>query len=146
MNRLSRVGPIALATALGTGAYLSGPAGAEQLREACDGNGDRFVDASESRLCTEREFDALAAGEETLTQQQLSAVTQGERGLTFYEIDEDGDGEVSREEWTKWHERRFIAAIQTGESGIPAADYESRQWLTEGYARPMPEDAGQNKQ
>ena len=92
------------------------------------------------------EFDELAAGEEVLTEEQLGAMSQGERGMTFSEVDENGDGEVSREEWTKWHERRFIAAIQTGESGIPVADYESRQWLTEGYARPMPEAAGQNQQ
>jgi hypothetical protein len=146
MNHLSRVGSIALAVALGTGAYPSGPAAAQELQYACDENGDSFVDASESRSCTEREFDELAAGEEVLTEQQLSAMSQGERGMMFSEVDENGDGEVSREEWTKWHEQRFTAATQTGESGIPAADYESRQWLTEGYARPMPEDAGQNQQ
>jgi hypothetical protein len=146
MNHLSRVVPMALAVALGTGAYLSGPAGAQQLQYACDENSDRFVDASESRSCTEREFDELAAGEEVLTEEQLGAMSQGERGMTFSEVDENGDGEISREEWTTWHQQRFTAAIQTGESGIPVADYESRQWLTEGYARPMPEAAGQNQQ
>lgn len=142
MNHLS-VGSIALAMALGTGAYLSGPAAAQQLQYACDENGDGFVDASESRLCTEREFDELAAGDEMLTEERLSAMGQGE---TFSEIDENGDGEVSREEWTRWHERRFTAATQTSESGMPAADYDRREWVTEGYARPMPEDAGQNQQ
>lgn len=146
MNHLSRVGSIALATALGTGAYLIGPAVAQQLQYACDENGDGFVDASESRLCTEREFDELAAGEEMLTEERLSAMGQGEQGLTFSEVDENGDGEVSREEWTRWHEQRFTAATQASESGMPAADYDSMEWVTEGYARPMPEDAGQNQQ
>jgi hypothetical protein len=145
MNHLS-VRPIALAMALGTGAYLSGPAAAQQLQYACDENGDGFVDASESRLCTERQFDELAAGDEMLTEEQLSATGQGEKGMTFSEIDENGDGEVSREEWTRWHEQRFTAATQTSESGMPAADYASKEWVTEGYARPMPEDAGQNQQ
>jgi EF hand len=146
MDDLSRVVPMALAVALGTGASLSGPAAAQELQYACDENGDRFVDASESRSCTEREFDELAGGEEVLTEEQLSAMSQGERGMMFSEVDDNGDGEISREEWTEWHDQRFTAVIQTGESGIPVADYESRQWLIEGYARPMPEDAGQNRQ
>jgi len=146
MNHLS-VGLTTLAAALGTAAYLSGPAAAQQLQYACDENGDGFVDASESRSCTERNFDELAAGEEVLTQERLSAMGgQGEQGTLFAEVDENGDGEVSREEWTRWHEQRFAAATQTGESGIPAADYERMEWLQEGYARPTAEDAGQKQQ
>jgi hypothetical protein len=141
MNNLS-VGAIALAVALGTGAYLSGPAAAQQLQYACDENGDGFVDASESRTCTEREFDELAAGEEMLTQERLSATAQGEQGRTFAEVDANADGEVSREEWASWHEQRFTAASPTGESGIPAADYESMKWASESYKRPT----GQNQQ
>ena len=144
MRNLS-VGAIALAVALGTGAHLSGPAAAQQLQYACDENGDGFVDASESRTCTERQFDELAAGEKVLTEERLSAIGQGEQGRTFSEVDENADGEVSREEWASWHEQRFTAATQTGESGIPAADYESMEWASESYARPTPEDAGQNQ-
>jgi hypothetical protein len=140
MRNLS-VGAITLAVALGMG----GPAAAQQLQYACDENGDGFVDANESRTCTEREFDELAAGEEVLTEERLSATGQGEQGRTFSEVDENADGEVSREEWASWHEQRFTAATQTGESGIPAADYESMEWASESYARPTPEDAGQNQ-
>jgi hypothetical protein len=138
------VGAVALAVALGTGACLSGPAAAQQLQYACDENGDGFVDASESRICTEREFDELAAGEEALTEEGLSAA--GAEGRTFSEVDQNADGEVSREEWTSWHEQRFTAATQTGQSGIPAADYEGMEWANESYARPTPEEAGQNQQ
>jgi EF hand len=145
MNNLS-VGAIALAVAIGTGAYLGGPAAAQQLQYACDENGDGFVDASESRMCTERAFDELAAGEEVLSEERLGAMGQGEQGRTFSEVDENADGEVSREEWTKWHEQRFTAATQTGESGIPAADYETMEWANESYVRPTPEKPGQNQQ
>ena len=138
---------IALAAVLGTGAWLSGPAAAQQLQYACDENGDGFVDASESRMCTEREFDELAAGEEVLTEQGMGAGGPGAaQGRTFSEVDENADGEISREEWTRWHEQRFTAATQTGQSGIPAADYESMQWATETYVRPTPEAGGQNQQ
>ncbi|HEX6114898.1 MAG TPA: hypothetical protein VFZ10_21560 [Geminicoccaceae bacterium] len=136
----------ALAVALGTAACLSGPAAAQQLQYACDENGDGIVDVSESRTCTERQFDELAAGEEMLTEEGLSAASESAQGRTFSEVDENADGKVSREEWTSWHEQRFTAATQGGESGIPASDYESMEWATEGYARPMPEDAGQNQQ
>jgi len=145
MRNLS-VGAMALAVAFGTGAHLSGPAAAQQLQYACDENGDGFVDASESRMCTEREFDELAAGEEVLTEEGMGAVGEGAGGRMFSEVDENADGEVSRDEWTRWHEQRFTAATQTGQSGIPAADYESMQWATESYVRPTPEAGGQNQQ
>ena len=144
MNHLSRVGSVALAMALGA-ACLSGPAAAQQLQYACDENGDGFIDANESRACTEREFDELAGGEQALTEQLLTDASQGERGLIFAEGDENGDGEISREEWTRWHEQRFAAA-QDSESGMPVADYERREWVQENYARPLPEEAGQNQQ
>jgi hypothetical protein len=142
MNNNLSVATLALAVALGTGAWLSGPAAAQQLQYACDENGDGFVDASESRMCTERQFDALAAGEEVLSEEGMDAVGEGAGGRTFSEVDANADGEVSRDEWTSWHEQRFTAATQTGESGIPAADYESMEWASEGYKRPT----GQNQQ
>ena len=145
MRNLS-VAATALAIALGTGAWLSGPAAAQQLQYACDENGDGMIDASEFRTCTEREFDELAAGEEALTEEGMGAVGEGAGDRTFSEVDANADGEVSREEWTRWHEQRFTAATQTGQSGIPAADYESMQWATETYVRPTPEAGGQNQQ
>jgi hypothetical protein len=146
MQYLSRVGSMALALALGTGAYLSVPAAAQQLQYACDENGDGLVDSSESRSCTERNFDEIAADEEVLTEERLSAIAHGGHSMTFAEVDQNGDGEVSREEWTRWHEQRFTAATQASEGGMPAADYERMEWVQEGYARPMPEDAGQTQQ
>ena len=99
MRNLS-VAATALAIALGTGAWLSGPAAAQQLQYACDENGDGMIDASESRTCTEREFDELAAGEEVLTEEGMGAVGEGAGDRTFSEVDANADGEVSREAWT----------------------------------------------
>jgi hypothetical protein len=145
MNNLS-VAAIALAVALGTGAYLSGPAAAQQQQHACDANADAFIDTGESRMCTARDFDELAAGEDVLSEERLSATGQGQEGRTFSEVDENADGEISRDEWTQWHEQRFTAAIGTGESGMPVADYDSMEWTKEGYVRPTPEAGGQNQQ
>lgn len=145
MNNLS-LGAIAVAAALGTGGYLSNPAAAQQLQYACDANADALIDTGESRMCTAQEFDELAAGEDVLTEERLSGMRQGQQGRTFSVVDENGDGEISREEWTTWHEQRFTAAIGTGESGMPVADYESMEWASESYARPTPEEAGQSQQ
>lgn len=145
MNNLS-LGAIAFAAALGTAAFLSNPAAAQQQQHACDANADAFIDTGESRMCTGQDFDELAAGEDVLTEEQLSATGQGEQGSTFSDVDENADGEISREEWSRWHEQRFTAAIGTGESGMPVADYERMEWTKEGYTRPTPEAGGQNQQ
>jgi hypothetical protein len=78
------LGSTALAIALGLGAYPAGPAAAQQIQYACDENGDGFVDATESRLCTEREFDEIAAGEQALTEEQLSALSEGQEGMPAF--------------------------------------------------------------
>ena len=89
----------ALAVALLCGA---GVAAAQQLQLACDENNDGFVDAKESSSCMERRFDEIAAGQEMLTEELLSAKAGGERGPVFAEVDENADGKVSREEWQSW--------------------------------------------
>ena len=67
--------------------------------------------------------------------------------MVFAEVDQDGDGKVSREEWTAWHEQRFTAATQSGESGMPVTDYQSMDWAhSEGYVRPSSGNPEQNQQ
>ena len=110
------LGSTALALALGLGAYLSDPAAAQQIQYACDADDDGFVDATESRLCTDRAVDELAAGGQGLTEEQLSAMAEGPEGMpTFAEIDADGDGQISRQEWVAFGEQSFAGA--TGVSG-----------------------------
>ncbi len=95
---------------------------------------------SPSRTC----FRTLVRNAENQNELGILSNHQGERGLIFAEGDENGDGAISREEWTRWHEQRFAAA-QDSESGMPVADYERREWVQENYARPRPEEAGQNQ-
>ena len=125
------LGSTALALALGLGAYQSGPAAAQQLQYACDENGDGFVDAQESNLCTDREFNEIAAGEEVLTEELLSARSEGQEGMpTFAEIDADGDGQISREEWVAFGEQSFAGATEASGGRMSAEDYE--RWRQEG--------------
>jgi hypothetical protein len=122
----------ALAVALLSGA---GTAAAQQLQLACDENTDGFVDAKEARLCMDRKFDEIAAGE-ALTEEVLTAKAGGERGPVFAEVDENGDGKISREEWASWHEKSFTAATEASQGMMPTADYES-MIQEQGYVRPL---------
>jgi hypothetical protein len=125
-----------LAVALLSGA---GGAAAQQLQFACDANDDGFVDAKESSLCTDREFDEIAAGEKVLTEEVLSAQASGKQGIVFAEVDENGDGKISREEWSNWHQEGFKAATDASQGMMPAADYQS-QMQEQGYVRPSTPD------
>jgi hypothetical protein len=101
-------------------------------------NDDGSVDATESRLCTDREFDTIAPGETALTEEQLFAkMTTGKGGVapTFAEIDQNGDGQVSRAEWGDFSAQRFADATKAGGGMMPKQDYD--KWRGEGlYVRP----------
>jgi hypothetical protein len=125
----------ALAVALLSGA---GVAAAQQLQLACDANDDGFVDAKESRVCMDQRFEEIAAGE-VVTEEVLSEKAVGEKGPVFAEVDENGDGKVSREEWTSWNEKSFTAATEASPGMMPTADYES-MIQEQGYVRPLTPD------
>jgi hypothetical protein len=77
----SRGGASAWALGLALAVHLSGGASAQQVQFACDANSDGSVDATESRQCTDAEFDRIApAGTAGLTAEQLSAATMSGQG------------------------------------------------------------------
>jgi hypothetical protein len=99
----------ASAMALGLGVYLSGPVAAQQVQYACDQNGDALVDPTEVRVCTDREFDALAV-DEALSAEQLGAM--GQQGIPLSEVDRNSDDKINREEWVDYVEGQFKQAAQ----------------------------------
>jgi hypothetical protein len=118
------LGSTALTLALGLVAYFGDPAAAQQVQYACDENEDGFVDATESRLCTDAEFDEIAAGEQVLTEELLSARAEGQEGTpTFAEVDQNGDGQISREEWIAFGEERFAGAAKASGGRMSTQDY-----------------------
>ena len=54
----------------------------------------------------------------------------------FEQVDEDGDGKVTRAEWMNWHEQGFTAATEESEGQMPTADYEAMDWEKGAYVRP----------
>jgi hypothetical protein len=129
-------GSTALVLGLGLGLHLSGSAAAQQVQFACDQNGDGSVDATESRLCTDREFDEIAPGETALTEEQLFAKMTG-KGVapSFGEIDQNGDGQISRAEWSDFSAQGFAGATEASGGKMTSEDY--AKWREQGrYVRP----------
>jgi hypothetical protein len=89
---------------------------------------------TESRLCTDREFDESAAGEQVLSEELLSARAEGEDGMpTFAEIDADGAGQISPEEWVACNEQRLAGAIEASGGRTTTQEYDI--WRQEGVRR-----------
>jgi hypothetical protein len=129
------LGSTALVLSLGLGIHLTSPALAQQIQFACDANDDDVVDATESRLCTDAEFDEIAPGETALNEERLLAAMQGRKGAvpSFAEIDADGNGEVSREEWGAFNDERFGAAAAAQGGTMSAEDYS--KWRAQGTSQ-----------
>ncbi len=94
----------------------------------CDTDGDGFVHAEEARACYDQHFGTISGGGSHLTLEQFSGdMTEAEDADAVYaEIDTDGDGQISREEWLAWRESGFAEAA--GEEGrMSVEDYERWQ-------------------
>jgi hypothetical protein len=132
------LGSTTLSLALGLSLVLHGPAAAQQVQFACDANDDGNVDAAESRLCTDAEFDRIAPGEQALTEERLKAMAEGGQGIqpTFAEVDENGDGQISREEWVAYSDRRFAGATEASGGRMSTEDY--RAWREKGMQGVQP--------
>jgi hypothetical protein len=105
------LGSTLLAMAFGLG--LNAPAGAQQLQYACDANDDGSVDAQEAQLCTDREFDEIARGEQVLRKGTAA----------FDEADQNGDGQISRQEWASFSGERFAGATEASGGRMSADEY-----------------------
>ena len=117
-----------------TGSGQSSESGAEHplsvspasptLALECDVDGDGFVSTDEARVCDTQRFSDLAGGGDSLTEELFAtgmADSTADPSATFAEIDADGDGEVSQEEWLLWREQGFAAATE-GTGGRMAVD------------------------
>jgi hypothetical protein len=112
--------------AFGLGVYPSGSEVAQPIQCACDENDDGVVDADESKLCTDADFDAIVEGEEVLTEEQLFAAKGP--SPTVSDIDENGDGQVSRDEWASISDRRFAGATEASGGRMSAEDDAGWWW------------------
>jgi EF hand domain-containing protein len=91
-----------------------------------------------SRLCTDQEFNKIAPGETALDEEELFAKITSGKGVmpTFAEIDHNGDGKISRTEWSDFGAQRFTDAASASGGKMPNEDYSN--WRQDGvYVRPI---------
>ena len=108
-------------TAGATGATAAG-----QEATAGTGMGDgEFVTGEDATARSGERFDELAEGQEGMTREQFAAGMTGAEDPeeAFGQIDRDGDGQISREEWQQWREQGFAEAAPEGQ--MTTQDYET---------------------
>jgi hypothetical protein len=115
-------GSTALALVVGFGlAAASGPAAAQQEEDVfanpsvCDADANGMLSETEASDCAERGWTSWT-DEDALTEEEFGEVWSGDNSSeVFAEVDADGDGNLSSEEWMAWHEEQFAAsALETG--------------------------------
>lgn len=112
-----------------TTAAGTGTATGAQAQAGADVDQDEFVTADEARTAAEQQFQEFGGGQEYMTEEQFGTAfpEAGDAQGMFAQIDEDGDGQISREEWMNWREQGFAEATQGTEGQMPAQDWETWQ-------------------
>lgn len=94
----------------------------------CDRNGDGVVELEEVQLCAYADFSNVSRGRRVLEQGELPLM-RGQRIVpTFGAADENSDGELTRQEWARFTQRRFSIAAEDGRMTTE----EFRTWLKDG--------------
>jgi hypothetical protein len=96
--------PVVTSVIIGVAAGLAAPiAGAQPLPSSCKGGPEGAVSAEDTRSRAEAGFD-LTRQRARGRDQQVPAASTGADGLCqhFIQVDEDGDGRISRDEWLRW--------------------------------------------
>jgi hypothetical protein len=89
-------------------ALAAGPSAAsgsaEQLLSMCNAGHDGTAIAAQAQGCAEQRFERAGGDTDGPVQGQVAAASPAADGLRqqFAQVDRDGDGRISRDEWTSW--------------------------------------------
>jgi hypothetical protein len=97
---------------------------AQELRAGCDADRDRAVTAKEAQGCAEQRFDLARGDADGLAEEQFAAALPDADGLRrqFVQVDRDGDGRISRDEWMAWFGPAYAAATKSAEGQLNGMD------------------------
>lgn len=100
------------------------PGGAQELRVLCDADHDGRVTAAEAQDCAEQRFDLARRGADALAEEQFAAALPDADGLRqqFAQVDEDGDGRISRDEWMAWFGPAYAETTKAAAGRLNAPD------------------------
>jgi hypothetical protein len=96
--------PVMVSVIIGVSAGLTATPGATQeLRGVCDAGAEGTLTAEEAQGCAEQGFDLARGAADGLAEEQFAAALPNADGLRqqFRQVDQDGDGRISREEWMR---------------------------------------------
>lgn len=119
------MGSTALALVVGFGlAAASGPAAAQDEDvfanpSVCDADNNGKLSQTEASDCAERGWTSWTE-EDSITEEQFDEAWSGENSsVVFAEVDADGDGNISSDEWMTWHEEQFAASAEATGGEMP---------------------------
>jgi hypothetical protein len=94
--------PVLRSVVIGVSASLIAVAWADELRSSCESGPQ--VSAREWTRCAQQRFDLARQGADAVGEEQFAAALPGADGLRqrFIQVDEDGNGRISRDEWLRW--------------------------------------------
>jgi EF hand len=100
------------------------PAGAQELQFRCDADLDGTVTAEQSQGCAERRFDLARGSADGLAEEQFAAALPDADGLRqqFGQVDRDGDGRISRDEWLAWFGPAYAQAMKAAKGQLNGTD------------------------
>ena len=119
-----------------TAVALAGVGRLPEWSGCCGSSSSRAVErgrlrrCARSKLCTDREFDEIAAGAGA-DRGGSGRQGRGRKGLPkFDEADRNGDGQISREEWGGFSGERFAGATESSGGRMSTEDYNA--WREQG--------------
>lgn len=122
-------GSTALALVVGFGlAAASGPAAAQDddvfaNPEVCDADGNGNLSETEASDCAARGW-ATWTEEDVMTEEQFGAAWGRENSReVFAEVDADGDGNLTSDEWRAWHEEQFASRSEASGGEMSTEDF-----------------------
>ena len=111
---------VIVAAAAGPAAF---PGAAQNLRAGRDAD-DGMVTADEARGCAGQRFEVVREGAGRPAEEQLGAALSDADALQrqFAQVDRDGDGRISRDEWLQWFGPAYAEAAKATQRQPDATD------------------------
>jgi hypothetical protein len=126
MNVLAAASLALLASA---GLAATAPAaGAQELNSVCAEH-DVSIRADDAKDCVRESFALVSGGGDAITQDQLAQAygrAEAARRL-FSQIDRNGDGQITPEEWAGWHATDFAAATESNQGSRRPTSFPARR-------------------
>jgi len=100
------------------------PGGAQELRGVCDADRDGTLTAAERQDCAAQRFDLARGAADALAEEQFAAALPDAAALRqqFGQVDQDGDGRISRDEWMAWFGPAYAETTRTTDGGPSGTD------------------------